>query len=312
LELYRQALELAGADPSLRSLAREIELTVQDVEKRIAAQPSRPQPAIPPLPPGAPFGEDKGLGVSSKEPKVGKEPRGKSGLDLFLLWGLVGILGGSVSVWISTLISQDVIFALTSDGYTDFFLGNIITPAVMRRLHGNTSTLDIGLTGMLGAIQGALFGIIFGFAQWLVLRRHVLRASSWVPASAIGWSIALLTNSILNNEAVESPLRLMGLIMAGATVGLPQWLVLRRQIHRSKLWVLTCAMVFPIGLTISSVIVNEIYDMFLEFSVDFVIWTISDIFLPGAIFGTSIGFFTAPILIWLLRQPRPEEKNASR
>jgi len=46
LEVYRQALELAQADPSLRSLAREIELTVQDVEKRIAAQASRPQPAV--------------------------------------------------------------------------------------------------------------------------------------------------------------------------------------------------------------------------------------------------------------------------
>jgi len=46
LEVYRQALELAGADPSLRSLAREIELTVQDVEKRIAVQAPRPQPAV--------------------------------------------------------------------------------------------------------------------------------------------------------------------------------------------------------------------------------------------------------------------------
>jgi hypothetical protein len=62
LELYRQALELAGADPSLRSLAREIELTVQDVEKRVAAQASRPQPAISPLPPG------EGPGVRSIPP----------------------------------------------------------------------------------------------------------------------------------------------------------------------------------------------------------------------------------------------------
>jgi WD40 repeat protein len=85
LEAYRQALELAQADPSLRSLAHEIELTVQDVEKRIAAQASRPQPAIPPLPvgegpggrvisplpPGVPFGDDKGPGVRA-------EPRRKS------------------------------------------------------------------------------------------------------------------------------------------------------------------------------------------------------------------------------------------
>jgi rubrerythrin len=38
LELYRQALELARADPSLRSLAREIELSIQDVQKRHEAE----------------------------------------------------------------------------------------------------------------------------------------------------------------------------------------------------------------------------------------------------------------------------------
>jgi len=53
LEAYRQALELAQADPSLRSLAREIELTIQDVEKRAAvAQASslRPPAETPVLP----------------------------------------------------------------------------------------------------------------------------------------------------------------------------------------------------------------------------------------------------------------------
>jgi hypothetical protein len=41
LKLYRQALELAQADPSLRSLAREVELTVQDVQAR--ARPISPR-----------------------------------------------------------------------------------------------------------------------------------------------------------------------------------------------------------------------------------------------------------------------------
>jgi hypothetical protein len=86
LKLYRQALELAQADPSLRSLAREIELTVQDVEKRAAydTQVLKPirtvTPASPllagegpgvrssPLPMGVPFGEDKG-------PEVREQPR---------------------------------------------------------------------------------------------------------------------------------------------------------------------------------------------------------------------------------------------
>jgi hypothetical protein len=42
LELYRQALELAQAEPSLRSLAREIELTIQNVQVR--AHPISPRP----------------------------------------------------------------------------------------------------------------------------------------------------------------------------------------------------------------------------------------------------------------------------
>jgi len=41
LELYRQALELAQADPSLRSLAREIELTIQDVQTRYEMGPGK-------------------------------------------------------------------------------------------------------------------------------------------------------------------------------------------------------------------------------------------------------------------------------
>jgi hypothetical protein len=46
LKLYRQALELAQADSALRSLAHEIELTVQDVGKRMEAKPPSPRPPV--------------------------------------------------------------------------------------------------------------------------------------------------------------------------------------------------------------------------------------------------------------------------
>jgi hypothetical protein len=88
LELYRQALELAQADPSLRSLAREIELTVQDVEKRVAAQASRPQPAVEiPAPPSV---SPLSLG---EEPELREQPHRTSpwgwvvaGLMIFALF----------------------------------------------------------------------------------------------------------------------------------------------------------------------------------------------------------------------------------
>jgi formylglycine-generating enzyme required for sulfatase activity len=105
LALYRQALELAQADPSLRSLAQEIELTVQDVEKRVAAQASRPQPAISPrpveegpggrvispLPPGVPFGDDKGPGVRADTPLPSGEGEGVRAKRAWP-WALAGLL----------------------------------------------------------------------------------------------------------------------------------------------------------------------------------------------------------------------------
>jgi WD40 repeat protein len=108
LELYRQALELAQADPSLRSLAQEIELTVQDVEKRVAAQASRPQPAISPRPVEegqggrviSPLPPGEGPGVRAEGPGVrAKRPWGwlAAGLALFLAMGvgLLWVLAGS-------------------------------------------------------------------------------------------------------------------------------------------------------------------------------------------------------------------------
>jgi hypothetical protein len=35
--------------------------------------------------------------------------------------------------------------------------------------------------------MGMVLGSIFGFAQWLVLRRHVRRARLWMHANALAW-----------------------------------------------------------------------------------------------------------------------------
>jgi hypothetical protein len=102
LELYRQALELAQADPSLRSLAREIELTVQDVEKRAAYDTQVLKP-IHTVTPASPLLAGEGPGVRAISPlppgeRVREQPRRTSpwgwiaaGLVLLLL---VLALGG--------------------------------------------------------------------------------------------------------------------------------------------------------------------------------------------------------------------------
>jgi hypothetical protein len=90
LETYRQALDLARADPSLRSLAREIELTLRDVEKR--ARPILPRPVeeglgeraislpVEEVRAALPAEERTGIG---EEPRPGKHP---------WFWALAGLI----------------------------------------------------------------------------------------------------------------------------------------------------------------------------------------------------------------------------
>ncbi|KPL68199.1 hypothetical protein SZ64_08735 [Erythrobacter sp. SG61-1L] len=45
---------------------------------------------------------------------------------------------------------------------------------------------------LASAGMGAAGGLIFGFAQWLVLRRHTSHAVLWLPANILGWAIAMM------------------------------------------------------------------------------------------------------------------------
>lgn len=49
--------------------------------------------------------------------------------------------------------------------------------------------LPIVLAGSV--VFGALAGAAFGFAQWLVLRRHAADARRWITANAVGWALGL-------------------------------------------------------------------------------------------------------------------------
>ena len=44
---------------------------------------------------------------------------------------------------------------------------------------------------LLAAGMGAVAGAVLSFAQWLVLRRHVMRAGLWIPANMLGWLAAM-------------------------------------------------------------------------------------------------------------------------
>jgi len=93
------------------------------------------------------------------------------------------------------------------------------------------------------AISGALAGLGLGAGQWLALRRHLRyvwlwpivtisgtslgNVLGWMVGDALGWTVA---GSRDNVWAVT------GLVL-GAAVGGGQWLVLRGQVKRARMWV---------------------------------------------------------------------------
>jgi len=52
--------------------------------------------------------------------------------------------------------------------------------------------ITIGMVVWVGIIIGIIMGAMFGFAQWIVLRKHAKNAVKWIMANAIGWGIGMV------------------------------------------------------------------------------------------------------------------------
>jgi hypothetical protein len=92
----------------------------------------------------------------------------------------------------------------------------------------------------LGALAGVVLLATIGFAQWLVLRRHVDRSGSWVVANALAWVAGLaVVFAAIGIAPGDSPILIavfgvLGGVGMGLTVGLVTGLFLVRLLDRAK------------------------------------------------------------------------------
>ena len=95
-----------------------------------------------------------------------------------------------------------------------------------------------------------------GSMQWLVLRRPMRRAGWWVLASIAGWTAGdalawrmyWLIRDTLRMAANYEFLAFIQMLSVGTSLGVLQWLVLRRQFSQSGWWV----MANIVGLSVAS------------------------------------------------------------
>jgi hypothetical protein len=95
---------------------------------------------------------------------------------------------------------------------------------------------------------GVSLGAIVGAAQWYLLRRHVKNIHGWIVASVLGWTtfegldfgaIALAQHAALGAQSAggSAGSTLFFSLLAGLTIGLFQWIVLRRWGRPALAWI---------------------------------------------------------------------------
>jgi hypothetical protein len=108
-----------------------------------------------------------------------------------------------------------------------------------------------GLDFLYMAAMGAGSGAILGVAQWLVLRRYLQRAWTWILACIVGEAVGTIAAwAIMRGLAVpalawaQAGLHSGEVVFGGAygvtlygVIGIAQWLTLRRQVRRAGWWI---------------------------------------------------------------------------
>jgi uncharacterized integral membrane protein len=151
---------------------------------------------------------------------------------------------------------------------------------------------------------GWMLACVASVAVTLTVTGAMVRAGSlnaavvWaVFGSVIGASLGLMQWLVLRRQIPQAYLWVLASALGGAVIGavlgIMQWLVLRRRVSRAYVWVLVSIVSFALGLSAGE-------------AVGFAIGGAVGWLVGGTMLGVVVGATTGTALVWLLRQPVPE------
>ena len=137
--------------------------------------------------------------------------------------------------------------------------------------------------------DGLVIGAAMGTAQWLVLRRRMAPVRWWVVASIVGFGVGrLLGDAAAQGVSASLGYALSGAIL-GVSVGLAQWLILRRHAAQAGWWVPACGLAWAVGWSIIG-LVEEAAGL-----------PTLTVYVVTSVGAAVVATITGTVLIWLLR-----------
>jgi uncharacterized integral membrane protein len=132
----------------------------------------------------------------------------------------------------------------------------------------SASVLDTSEALVAHLVSGGVVGLAVGIAQWLVLRRHVVRTRGWILVSTMGMSLGFVVSALLGFPVLRDMDFSMGFELPswetgaafsfalggpvvggliGVGVGIGQRLILRRKVLRARWWMLASTIGLSLG-----------------------------------------------------------------
>jgi hypothetical protein len=98
-----------------------------------------------------------------------------------------------------------------------------------------------------GMLAGAVAGLVLGIAQWLVLRTVMPVNTTWIFATALGFSVGLAASTLLLGSETAGNELLFRAALTGLFIGLAQWFLLRGVLPQAFVWIVVVAIGWTAG-----------------------------------------------------------------
>jgi len=86
-----------------------------------------------------------------------------------------------------------------------------------------------------------IIGLLTGILQYILLRRYLPHITWWIVATFLGWLMPFITGTLILRVLAyknDTFFIMLGMLLIGATIAVPQWWLLRHRVRYAFWWFL--------------------------------------------------------------------------